>query len=71
MFIIDDFGIYDHDNDDFFDEWAEAAAQKEYERKLHAHPDCRDPDHPGCARCEPEAFGGYDEDEEDENYVNE
>ena len=29
MFIIDDFGIYDHDNDDFFDEWAEAAAQKQ------------------------------------------
>lgn len=20
--------------------------------RLCAHPDCRDPDHPGCARCE-------------------
>lgn len=23
-------------------------------RKLMAHPDCRDPDHPGCDRCNEE-----------------
>lgn len=32
--------------------------RKKYVKKLHAHPDCRDPDHPGCPFCE---------DEEDEN----
>lgn len=27
-----------------------------YESKLYAHPDCRDPEHPGCIECEPENF---------------
>ncbi len=27
-----------------------------YEKRLTAHPDCRDPDHPGCKKCEPEYF---------------
>ncbi len=71
IFLDDTFGT--DDNDDFFDEWAMAAAQKDYERELHAHPDCRDPDHPGCWRCEPEDFGigTGDDEEDDENYVDE
>ncbi len=28
-----------------------------YMRKLHSHPDCRDPDHPGCPICEDEEDG--------------
>ena len=35
---------------------AEAAAEqlrmRRYRSWLLAHPDCRDPDHPGCERCE-------------------
>ena len=30
--------------------------QKMHEMQIKHHPDCRDPDHPGCPRCEPEAF---------------
>ena len=25
---------------------------RHYMRKLMAHPDCRDPDHPGCVDCD-------------------
>ena len=39
-------------NDDIADELRqEDAANRRYERDLMAHPDCRDPDHPGCSRC--------------------
>lgn len=27
-------------------------ANLQYERALIAHPDCNDPDHPGCSLCE-------------------
>ena len=43
------------DNDDY--ERAELAAQDRHERRyqhaLAAHPQCNDPDHPGCESCEP------------------
>ena len=29
----------------------EAAAIRWHQKQLMAHPDCRDPDHPGCAKC--------------------
>ena len=33
----------------------EAIAMRWYQQKLASHPDCRDPDHPGCEKCmEPE-----------------
>lgn len=32
---------------------AEDAANRRYERQSARHPDCRDPDHPGCENCEP------------------
>jgi hypothetical protein len=25
--------------------------ERRYQRQLEAHPDCRDPDHPGCEVC--------------------
>lgn len=31
---------------------AEARAQRALLYRLIRHPDCRDPDHPGCERCE-------------------
>ena len=37
---------------------AELLAQDRWERRRHAqlmrNPDCRDPDHPGCERCDDE-----------------
>lgn len=33
--------------------------RRRYLNKLHAHPNCLDPDHPGCPLCE-------DEEDEDE-----
>lgn len=30
----------------------EASAKHLYERRLSQHPDCRDPDHPGCPHCQ-------------------
>ena len=29
----------------------EAAAIRWHQKQLMAHPDCRDPDHPGCEKC--------------------
>ena len=37
---------------------AEDRADKAYLNRLRRHPDCRDPDHPGCDACR-------DEDDED------
>ena len=43
-------------------------AQDRYERRyrshLWAHPDCRDPDHPGCEMC-------WEDEEEDEDDADE
>ena len=27
-------------------------AQTRYKQELIRHPDCRDPDHPGCSKCD-------------------
>ena len=29
----------------------EQQALRRHQQKLVSHPDCRDPDHPGCAKC--------------------
>jgi hypothetical protein len=31
---------------------AQAFWSRRYQSHLSAHPDCRDPDHPGCSSCE-------------------
>lgn len=31
---------------------AEAALERRYKFHLAAHPSCRDPEHPGCWKCE-------------------
>lgn len=43
---------------------AEDRAARRYRSRLSAHPDCRDPDHPGCSSCEPEDESQPDESEE-------
>ena len=35
----------------------EVRSLKAYQEQLRLHPDCQDPDHPGCDACE----GDYDE----------
>ena len=30
--------------------------QKRYQSHYFAHPECQDPDHPGCSNCEPEEY---------------
>jgi len=40
---------------------AEARADRRYQMELRRHPDCRDPDHPGCEDCQ--------EQEDDEDVV--
>jgi len=38
---------------DVYHEFAiEESRKRLYEALLRAHPDCRDPDHPGCEYCE-------------------
>lgn len=48
------------------DEAAEDRAMRRYNRHFLAHPDCRDPDHPGCQDCEPGEFGAQPEDDVDD-----
>jgi hypothetical protein len=47
------FSDYDNDYDDY--EVEELRMQRRWDRqrynKLARHPDCRDPDHPGCEAC--------------------
>lgn len=35
-------------------------AENLYQSDLSYHPDCRDPHHPGCRKCEPEHFETVD-----------
>lgn len=40
--------LYDFELDELR---AQTRAENRYRNALIAHPDCRDPDHPGCALC--------------------
>lgn len=44
--------------DDYYDELGEALAEdrrtRRYQRELGCHPNCMDPDHPGCEYCDEE-----------------
>lgn len=41
-----------------------ALRQRQHVSRLAAHPDCRDPDHPGCEQCEPPDDEQQDEQQE-------
>lgn len=53
-----DYDDYDSELDDLRNE---ASAEKRRSNTLMRNPDCRDPDHPGCADCEE---SDYDEESE-------
>lgn len=38
--------------EEFRQEIREEAAKKRYMKELMRNPDCRDPEHPGCDKCE-------------------
>lgn len=45
-----------------FEEWQEETmAMKVYKSELRHHPDCRDPNHPGCPKCEEPSTEGENE----------
>ena len=47
--------MIDYDSDRFDAIAIEEERQRRvWERKILAHPDCRDPDHPGCSSCDEE-----------------
>lgn len=56
------------DDDAYYDELAdlraEALSERRYRNALMRHPDCRDPDHPGCEDCD-EDFQDEDLDDEE------
>lgn len=43
---------YRHDEDAISDLRIEQFCERQYRAILNRHPDCRDPAHPGCDRCE-------------------
>jgi hypothetical protein len=43
------------DEDERSELMAEVTRQKFYFKKLHQHPSCFDPDHPGCDKCNPDS----------------
>jgi hypothetical protein len=43
---------YDADDDNYQEMAAEARWQRRQQAQLLSNPDCRDPDHPGCAICD-------------------
>lgn len=45
-------------DDDFEDDLRrDVRAGRRYRAKFLAHPDCRDPDHPGCEKCRDDEEG--------------
>lgn len=42
-----------YDEDEAVELAAEDRAREARQWRLIRHPDCRDPDHPGCSSCEP------------------
>ena len=45
-----------HEDEDRLTLAREARALRVYRGRLRTAPDCRDPDHPGCWRCEPDDY---------------
>lgn len=43
---------------------ADQRKRSRYERKLQAHPNCLDPDHPGCMWCSFDEDGEPEDDDE-------
>lgn len=56
----------DQGAEEYYLEMEDRKSQRYYQL-LSRHPDCRDPDHPGCAYCNPEEFGEGDGEKEEED----
>lgn len=52
--------MFDYDDDE-----RPTRRQSWYQQDLRRHPDCRDPDHPGCTQCEPPEEEESDDDTTD------
>ncbi len=51
----------------FYDELRQQERKESlYQTDLRFHPDCRDPNHPGCRKCEPEHFETEDFEDTDD-----
>ncbi len=57
-----------HDEDAISDLRIEQFRERQYRAILASHPDCRDPAHPGCVRCE-DRDGNPIETEEEECFT--
>jgi hypothetical protein len=55
---------YDPDNIDHSELRARDFYEKRTRYQLIAHPNCRDPDHPGCDKCDDD-IQDYEDDEDD------
>lgn len=47
---------YQFDDDEMEEMFMQRRKIRLYKKKLFAHPDCRDPDHPGCEQCDDELW---------------
>lgn len=45
---------FDPNEADYEELRAQDRADKRHQAQMLRHPDCRDPDHPGCEQCEDE-----------------
>ena len=54
---------------EYAEERHDARVKRYYQNQLNYHPDCRDPDHPGCQRCEPELFNSMDDEDDEDGTV--
>lgn len=52
--------MFDYDDDE-----RPTLRQRWYQQDLRRHPDCRDPDHPGCPSCDPQE----ESEDDDQQYV--
>ena len=52
--------FYDDNDDELEDLRAEARYARRHHNKLARHPNCQDPDHPGCEACEGDADDSND-----------
>ncbi|WP_422444113.1 hypothetical protein [Endozoicomonas sp. ALB091] len=60
--------VEDWFEDVFYDELRQQErADNLYQNDLRYHPDCRDPNHPGCRKCEPEHFDDVEDRDDDQS----
>jgi len=56
---------YDPDNAEHRELKSQDLYEKRYRFQLMSHPNCRDPDHPGCPECDDDDTQDYEDDADD------